>query len=193
MPQEYDAAAAPWDAVVLCGGSARRLGGIDKPGVVVGGRSLLDTVLLAVAGASGRVCVGPARPTALPVSWCREEPAGAGPVAALCAALPLVTADVVVLLAADLPLLTTATVDVLVGSGPGTVVVDDDGREQWLLGCWSASALRAAAGTAAAAGTVRLGEVLGPLVARRRSLPDRPWFDVDTDADLHRAQTSSRE
>jgi molybdopterin-guanine dinucleotide biosynthesis protein A len=193
MPQEYAAAADTWDAVVLCGGAARRLGGIDKPGLVVGGRPLLDTVLVAVAGASGRVCVGPARSTALPVSWCREEPAGAGPVAALSAALPLVTAELVVLLAADLPLLAAATVDALLASGPGTVVVDDDGREQWLLGCWSASALRTAAGPAAASGAVRLGEVLGPLVTRRLSLPDRSWLDVDTNADLQRAQTSSRE
>lgn len=193
MPQEYDAAGVRWDAVVLCGGSARRLGGIDKPGLVVGGRPLLDTVLLAVAGASGRVCVGPARPTALAVSWCREEPAGTGPVAALSAALPLVTAELVVLLAADLPLLSAATVDALLTSGPGTVVVDDEDREQWLLGCWSASALRTTAGTAAASGAVRLGEVLGPLVSRRLTLPGRPWLDVDTDADLQRAQTSSRE
>ncbi|MYS16776.1 NTP transferase domain-containing protein, partial [Streptomyces sp. SID4982] len=36
------AAGAPYDAVVLAGGGARRLGGADKPGVQVGGRALLD-------------------------------------------------------------------------------------------------------------------------------------------------------
>ncbi|MEU7054400.1 NTP transferase domain-containing protein, partial [Streptomyces eurythermus] len=36
---------APYDAVVLAGGAARRLGGADKPGVRVGGRALLDRVL----------------------------------------------------------------------------------------------------------------------------------------------------
>ncbi|MYQ48709.1 NTP transferase domain-containing protein, partial [Streptomyces sp. SID4985] len=35
----------PYDAVVLAGGAARRLGGADKPGVRVGGRPLLDRVL----------------------------------------------------------------------------------------------------------------------------------------------------
>ncbi|MZF89845.1 NTP transferase domain-containing protein, partial [Streptomyces sp. SID5643] len=35
---------ARYDAVVLAGGAARRLGGADKPGVRVGGRPLLDRV-----------------------------------------------------------------------------------------------------------------------------------------------------
>ena len=40
-----------YDAVVLAGGAARRLGGADKPGVRVGGRALLDRVLTACADA----------------------------------------------------------------------------------------------------------------------------------------------
>lgn len=180
-----------YDAVVLCGGAGRRLGGVDKPGLVVGGRALLDTVLLATAAASTRVCVGEPRPVAVPVLWCREDPPGAGPVAALAAALPLVTADLVVLLAADLPRVSAAVVDELVCSGPGTVLVDEDGREQWLLGCWNAPSLRTA--VEAGTGSARLGGVLGPLVTRRLLLPGRPWLDVDTDADLARAQASSRE
>ncbi|MGW4109093.1 NTP transferase domain-containing protein, partial [Streptomyces sp. NPDC004976] len=46
---------AGYDAVVLAGGAARRLGGADKPGVRVGGRALLDRVL--AAGPSGPVAV----------------------------------------------------------------------------------------------------------------------------------------
>lgn len=168
-----------YDAVVLCGGSARRLGGVDKPGLVVGGRPMLDTVLLAVALASVRICVGAPRPVPVPAEWCREDPPGSGPVAGLTAALPLVSADVVILLAADLPLLTTAAVEALVASGPGTVAVDDGGREQWLLGCWSTGLLRAGVGS----GAPRLGDVLQHMVTRRLQLPDRAWFDVDTDAD----------
>ncbi|MEU9382801.1 NTP transferase domain-containing protein, partial [Streptomyces sp. NPDC048279] len=40
-----------YDAIVLAGGAARRLGGADKPSVRVGGRPLLDRVLTACAGA----------------------------------------------------------------------------------------------------------------------------------------------
>ena len=55
-----------FDAVVLAGGRAARLGGADKPGLVVGQRTLLGSVVSAVteAGASRVVVVGPQRPAA---------------------------------------------------------------------------------------------------------------------------------
>lgn len=72
-----------YDAIVLAGGAARRLGGADKPGVRVGGRALLDRVLAACAGARVTVVVAEPRPTARPVVWAREDPPGGGPLAAL--------------------------------------------------------------------------------------------------------------
>lgn len=85
------------DAVVLAGGAARRLGGVDKPGVRVGGRPLLDRVLAACAGARRTVVVGDPRPTVRPVRWTREERARSGPLAALdagvTALLPSTDAD----------------------------------------------------------------------------------------------------
>jgi molybdopterin-guanine dinucleotide biosynthesis protein A len=92
-----------FDAIVVAGGSARRLGGIDKPGIRIGSTSLLDLVLSGLAGAGHIVVVGPTRPTAVPVRWCREEPAGGGPVAALAAGFGHTRADVILVLAADLP------------------------------------------------------------------------------------------
>ncbi|MER5478427.1 DUF6457 domain-containing protein [Streptomyces sp. NPDC002734] len=103
-----------FDAVVLAGGAARRLGGADKPGVRVGGRALLDRVLAACADAGRTVVVADPRSTARPVRWARESPPGGGPVAALAAGLELTTADVVVVLSADLPFLDAATVHRLV-------------------------------------------------------------------------------
>ncbi|MCW2606336.1 MAG: molybdopterin-guanine dinucleotide biosynthesis protein, partial [Frankiales bacterium] len=67
-----------YDAVVLAGGSGRRLGGVDKPGLLVDGTSLLDRVLGAVARAGTVVVVGPERPAARPVVWAREDPPGGG-------------------------------------------------------------------------------------------------------------------
>jgi molybdopterin-guanine dinucleotide biosynthesis protein A len=92
-----------FDAIVVAGGSARRLGGIDKPGVRIGRTSLLDLVLLALDGAGRIVVVGPTRATAVSVRWCREEPPGGGPVAALAAGFVHTRADIVLILAADLP------------------------------------------------------------------------------------------
>lgn len=103
-----------YDAVVLAGGAASRLGGADKPAVRVGGRSLLDRVLDAVADAGTVVVVGPRRPTRHEVRWVREVPPGAGPVPALMAGLTQVDAEVVAVLAADLPFLDAPTVRRLV-------------------------------------------------------------------------------
>ncbi|PJF01563.1 molybdenum cofactor guanylyltransferase [Streptomyces carminius] len=144
-----------YDAVVIAGGAARRLGGTDKPALTVGGRSLLDRVLHACAGAARTVVVGPRRPTYRPVDWAREQPPGGGPLAALDAGLRRVERDTVLLLSADLPFLTAATVRALLdgldgATGPATAtatVTDDgvivsDGRDQPLLGAYRTESLR---------------------------------------------------
>ena len=73
----------PFDAVVLAGGSARRLGGVDKPALQVGGASLLERVLAAVPSAGRVVVVGPPRALPPEVVQVREQPPGGGPGAAL--------------------------------------------------------------------------------------------------------------
>ena len=181
--------AAPFDAVVLAGGSARRLGGIDKPAVLVDGISLLDRVLDAVTTASRRIVVGPQRATRRAVHWTREDPPGGGPVAALAAGLEHVESPLFALLAGDLPFLTSDLVERLRASvsGEGALVVDDDGRPQLLVGLWRTAAVRAALPEQAAG--ARLSDVLLPLQAALVPPPvnaGRPpgWFDCDTPEDL---------
>ncbi|KAB1987576.1 NTP transferase domain-containing protein [Streptomyces triticiradicis] len=114
---------AGYDAVVLAGGAARRLGGEDKPGVRVGGRRLLDRVLAACADATRTVVVADPRSTARPVEWAREDPPGGGPLAALDAGLRHTAAPYVLVLSADLPFLEEKTVRRLLDtlrSGGGT-------------------------------------------------------------------------
>lgn len=186
--------ADPYDAVILAGGAGRRMGGVDKPALELGGSTLLDRVIAAVPGADRVIVVGPQRPTSRAVVWTRESPPGEGPVAALAAALPHVGAPRVALLAADLPLLDAATVDrLLAAAGDGALLVDDTGRDQLLLGVWSSVVLRAAMpGQPAGA---RLGAVLGPLIttrvyADRTAGSPAPWSDVDTPEDLARLRGS---
>lgn len=148
-----------FDAVVLAGGSGRRLGGVDKALVEVGGQDLLTRVLTAVVGAQRIVCVGPRRDADASVTWCREEPAGGGPVAGIAAALPVLAADVVLVVAVDMPFVDAVTVTSLVaavGSLDGAVAVGDDDRAQPLLAAYRRDRLASALG--------RLGEPEGQRV-----------------------------
>ncbi|ADU11642.1 hypothetical protein ML5_6199 [Micromonospora sp. L5] len=99
-------------AILLAGGAARRMGGVDKPARAVGGRPMLHRVLDAVADADQRIVVGSSGPLPTGVRTAREEPPGGGPVAATAAGLALLDpgTTTVAVLAADLPLLTTAAV-----------------------------------------------------------------------------------
>jgi molybdopterin-guanine dinucleotide biosynthesis protein A len=157
---------AGFDAVVLAGGSASRLGGADKPSLEIGGRTLLKAALDACAAAGRTVVAGPARPVGRPVLWTREEPAGAGPAAALAAGLAALSAvearaglnsaqpsEHVIVLAADLPFIDTQVIHSLWitcarSAAPdsavhpdGAVAVDESGRAQWLTACYRRSAL----------------------------------------------------
>ncbi|MGE6729775.1 DUF6457 domain-containing protein [Streptomyces sp. NPDC059900] len=132
---------------MLAGGGARRLGGADKPGVRVGVRALLDRVLGACAGAGTTVVVAGPRPTARPVVWAREEPAGAGPLAALDAGLRRTVAEQVVVLSADLPFLEERTVHRLLAAlresgADGAVLKDPEGRDQPLVAAYRSASLR---------------------------------------------------
>ncbi|MFG1946552.1 molybdenum cofactor guanylyltransferase [Nonomuraea sp. NPDC048826] len=204
-----------FDAVILAGGRAERLGGVDKPGLEVGGVPMAANVAAAARDAArttagsdgGRVIVvGP--PRAIPDAvFVREDPPGAGPVPALRAGLAEVTAPWVILLAADLPFLAPPHLAILLertgdpasrqaamAADPGVragtevrgvVAVDGDGREQWLLGVWQAAALRQAL---AAYEDRSLRGLLGPLADRRVPLPREAWFDCDTGDDLKEAR-----
>ncbi|UOZ04519.1 molybdenum cofactor guanylyltransferase [Amycolatopsis sp. WQ 127309] len=137
--------------IVVAGGSARRLSGVDKPALNVGGKSLLTRAIHALEGAERVIAVGPRRP-GFDVVWTREPVPGTGPVAAVAAGLLFVPEDVeaVAVLAADLPGVRRSTVDRLVaavggaGGADGAVLVDAAGARQWLLGVWRVPALRAA-------------------------------------------------
>ena len=200
---------ASYDAVVLAGGAARRLGGADKPGLRGGGRPLRDRVLGACADAGTAVVVADPRPTVRPVRWAREDPPGAGPVAALGAGLRHTTADVVVVLSADLPFLEVATVRRLLtalrsSGAEGVLLTDADGRDQPLVAAYRASALRrelaaltsavSISGSAAGGGLtgLPLRRLTGALELTR--LPDPvASFDCDTWDDLVTARARIRE
>ncbi|MDX2527709.1 NTP transferase domain-containing protein [Streptomyces europaeiscabiei] len=192
-----------FDAVVLAGGAARRLGGADKPAVRVGGRALLDRVLTACSGAGATVVVAEPRPTARPVLWAREEPPGGGPLAALGAGLRHTTAPYVVVLSADLPFLEEATVRRLLDAlsrsavtADGVLVTDPDGRDQPLVAVYRAEVLRRELARLAAGHDGLTGLPLRRLTAALRltRITDPvASFDCDTWDDIAAARARIRE
>jgi molybdopterin-guanine dinucleotide biosynthesis protein A len=202
--------APEFDAVVLAGGSAARMGGADKPSLIVGRTPLLVSVAqaAAAAGAARLVVVGPQRSGVVAASlatlaagrpdWLtlvREEPPGRGPVAALRRGLAEVSALWLAVLAADLPFLTGAHLTALLTADmpkptAGVVLTDADGRPQWLAGCWRTSSLRSALATYDGHSLQGLLDPLSPVLAG----PDTsggampPWLDCDTPDDLAAAR-----
>ncbi|MFD4603908.1 NTP transferase domain-containing protein [Streptomyces sp. NPDC058464] len=196
----------PYDAIVLAGGAARRLGGTDKPSVRVGGRPLLDRVLAACVGARRTVVVAAPRPTSRPVRWTRENPPGGGPVAALDAGLRHTTADYAVVLSADLPFLEEATVgrllSALCASGADAALLTDaDGRDQPLVAAYRTAALRHALSALAEGNGTGGDNGLTGLPLRRLTaalnltrVPDPlASFDCDTWDDIADARARIRE
>jgi molybdenum cofactor guanylyltransferase len=195
----------PYGALVLAGGNARRLGGVHKPGLLVGGVRLLDRVLAAVPDATVRVVVGPPQPVPPDVRLVREEPPGGGPVAALSAGLR-VDARVgrlgwLAVLAGDLPFLTPDVVTALRRSAAGhdgAVLTDPDGRDQYLAGVYRADALAPAVAAVGPPSGVPLRRVVADLdlariPARVRPGTAPPWLDCDDAEDLRVAEAFARE
>ncbi|WP_062303905.1 molybdenum cofactor guanylyltransferase [Demequina subtropica] len=169
--------AARWDAVIVAGGRGSRLGGESKPDLVVGGRSLLDRAVEAVAGAEAVVVVGGPRRDGL--RWTVEDPPGSGPAAALAAGLASLAIDrepagLTVVLGVDTPRATEA-VPLVVGaadasSGVGAWIVDAEGVPQYLLAAYPTDALAGRCG----------GDTTG--LSLRRLVAGLPMREVD-DAD----------
>jgi molybdopterin-guanine dinucleotide biosynthesis protein A len=182
-------------AIVLAGGAARRLGGVAKPAQLVGGVALLTRVLRAVVDADPVVVVGP--PSLAPLlpphaRRIQEEPAGAGPVSAANTGVRLLSSGRVALLAADLPFLTPVALAQLRAAQPGhdgAILVDDDGRPQWMAGVWSVDRLAPRLAQAAAGASLR--STMDGLDIAYVTAAGPAWFDCDTPADLDTARAMS--
>ncbi len=134
-------------AILLAGGRAVRMDGVDKASVEHAGRTLLEHALEALADAEEVVVVGDPVPTTRPVTFTREDPPYGGPVAALLTGVDalLRTPTVLGVLAVDMPLLSAATFvrlrEAALGHD-GAFLADAGGRRQ-LAGVVDAARLAA--------------------------------------------------
>ena len=177
-------------AVVVAGGGAARMGGVDKGSIEVGGRTLLEHALAALSHVADVVVVGDEVRTSRPVTFTREDPRGGGPAAALLAGLrafPHAPGRVVVL-AGDLPRVTKDTVDrlatALEDDVDGAVLVDRGGRAQYLCASYRVAALLAAAPPYEEEHGLPMHRLLAPLSLAEVTAVGEEAADVDTWADV---------
>lgn len=181
-------------AVVLAGGRATRLGGVDKPALLLGGRSLLARAVDAArtCGAEPVVVVGPER-DGIDALWAREDPPFSGPAAALAAGLSRLDGAAglafALVLSADLRR-PREVVDALLRAErgrDGVLLQDVDGHRQWLCGLYRLDALRAVVAELGDAAGASMGQFLSGLELRRHPIAAAVVADVDTPADARDA------
>lgn len=171
--------------IVVAGGAALRLGGIDKAALRIGKATLLDNVLAAAGPLCSRlIVVGPVRPTSAPgVVFTIEADPGGGPVPAVLAGLAEAAgAEHVYVLAADLPLLSrTGLQQLLVAleeTGAGAAAAPGENDEpNPLLAVYRYEALRSAA--------EKLGAGSAGLAAARLLPDDTVVVPIDPDESIN--------
>ena len=178
-----------FDAIVLAGGRGSRLGGADKALLEVGSTTTLAAVLRAVADADRVVVAGPER-DGYAVPFVQESPPEGGPVAGIAAALPRVEADLVAVLACDLPFVTADLVQGLVAAvrADGVVLVDAEGRRQWLCAVYRTASLRRSVDALGAGRDASMRALVAGLELAELPDPQGRGFDVDSPADLASAR-----
>ena len=135
--------------IVLTGGRAARLQGADKASIEIAGATLLEHALSALGEVPEVVVVGDEVRTSRPVTWLREDPPDGGPAAGMLAGLDGFprTPDLVAVLAVDMPLVTSATLRRLRAAlaPDGALLLDENGRRQYLCAVYRTAALLEAA------------------------------------------------
>ena len=179
-----------FDAIIIAGGRATRLGGIDKTALVFNGRTLLQCALDAVREAKQVAVVGfgielePADG----LSQTAEEPRWGGPAAALTAGMHNLRQSRIehtVVIAADMPRVAGAVallLDAITEEHDGVIAIDSTGTRQHLLAAYRTSALRQAV-AAADSTNAAMRSITGALRLRELVIPDELCADVDTPID----------
>src|SRR5699024_240251 len=140
--------------MILSGGRSRRFGGVHKPGVSLGGQTVISRILSTVRAAvpDAEVWVagtleGLSPAEAESVGNVREEPEFSGPLAGIdAAAQAMGESEVTVIMAGDMPLVPAAHLRQLIAacraSGLPAAGADDRGKLQFLCAAWPTALLR---------------------------------------------------
>ena len=185
----HPARTAGFCGVVLAGGTAARMDGIDKASVELHGRTLLALAVDAFVDADEVVVVGPESVrTERPVTFVTEDPPRGGPVAGLLTGVDalLHRPALVGVLAVDMPRVTPATLRRLreaAAGRDGAFLMDGDGRRQ-LAGVLDTARLAGVRPGLEAQHGMALHRLLAPLDLAAVAATGDEAVDIDSWADL---------
>ena len=165
-------------AAILMGGAARRLGGRDKSTLLVGGQTVLERQLQALADVSDDIlAIGGAAPADPRLRHVADRRPGQGTLAGLEAALEAARDDSVLLLACDMPLVTSSLLAYLVRLAPeaDAVVPRTDRGYHPLCAVYDRRCL-AAVGRRLDAGSLALQGLLQEITVRIVEAPELAQF-----------------
>lgn len=179
-------------ALILAGGHAERLGGTEKPLIRIGGLTILERILAALADDIAWVALSangdPARFSRFGLPVLPDGPfAGLGPLAGLLAGLDWASArgaTELLSLPGDTPFLPPGLAARL---APAPAVAASGGRRHHLVALWPVAARTALAARLAAPGpraVAAFAATLGPRVVAFPAAPHDPFLNVNTPADL---------
>jgi molybdopterin-guanine dinucleotide biosynthesis protein A len=184
-------------AAILAGGRGRRLGGVHKGLLTVGGRSILERQLEALAPWVAERCIvaGDLSPYAAVASahgalLVPDRAPGQGPLAGLEAALGAGGGDALLVFACDLPFLDAELIRALRDAPDAEAVVPRIAGRAQPLAARYARAILPKVQARLARGALRLSELVDELAVVWLDLADAPpgFFNVNTPADLERAE-----
>jgi len=185
-------------AVILAGGQARRLGGVDKALLSLGGRTLLARALACVAPRVDGVALSangaPARFAPYGLTVLQDAQPGLGPLSGVLAGLVWARARgaaALLSLPVDTPF---APPDLVMRLAPAPAVACWQGRQHHLVALWPVSFTASLAGMLAADGKHRVSDALALCGARAVEFDaaDDPFLNINTPDELRRAEDRLR-
>lgn len=194
MAQANETAGTPRIAVILAGGGGRRMGGIDKGEIALGGKRLIDRVVSRLAPQADRLLISGPNDYGLTLEMIPDRDDGPrGPAAGLWAAAQWITANFpavgrFVAAPADGPFLPGDLIAELMEGDSSAVACNDEGDHP-TFACWEISALLDALQSYPAGEGVSLRQLAQDCGAKRISFsPARLLMNVNTPEDLQRAE-----
>ena len=193
-----------WTAAIIAGGPASRLGGRDKSGLPVNGRSILDRQIAALCPLTARILIvanHPERFRASGLPIVRDVLPGAAALGGIYTALSSASTEYVLVVAGDMPFLTGRFLEHLARCAAGVDLAiprSADGYQP-MCACYSRGCLepirrRIAGGSLRVqdlATEVRTREI-GPEELAAYDPDGLLFFNVNTPADYDRAQDLAR-